>query len=167
MDENVLFLDLTDAGPGAARRALDALRHEDAEHRIALREATVIARDTDGNVTFPESEDHTGTARGFAVGGLLGGLVGLLGGPLGALAGFGAGGLLGGVHDARRASADNAAVDMLAAEVPPGRTVLVAEVSEPARGPADAALAGLGPEIVRYPAAEVRQQVEELIAESR
>ncbi|MEU2790091.1 DUF1269 domain-containing protein [Streptomyces sp. NPDC007100] len=166
MDENVLFLDLTAAGEGAARRALDALRHEDAEHRIVLREATVIARDADGDVTFPDSEDHTGTARGFAVGGLVGGLVGLLGGPLGAMVGFGAGGLLGGAHDARRASADNAAVDMLAAEVPPGSTVLVAEVAEPAKGPADAALAGFGEEIVRYPAAEVRKRVEELIAES-
>ncbi|MFK8847164.1 DUF1269 domain-containing protein [Streptomyces sp. Ac-502] len=166
MDENVLFMDLTHAGEGAARRALDALRHEDAEHRITLREATVIARDADGNVTFPENEDHTGTVRGFAVGGLLGGLVGLLGGPLGAVVGFGAGGLLGGARDARRASADNAAVDMLAAEVPPGSTVLIAEVSEPAKGPVDAALAGIGEGVVRYPAAEARKHVEELIAES-
>ncbi|MEN2419778.1 DUF1269 domain-containing protein [Streptomyces rimosus] len=165
MDENVLFMDLTQAGEGAARRALDALRHEDAEHRIVLREATVIARDAEGNLTFPDSEDHTGTARGFAVGGLVGGLVGLLGGPLGMLVGFGAGGLLGGAHDARRASADHAAVDMLAAEVPPGSTVLLAEVSEPSRGPVDAALADIGGEAARYPAAAVRKYVEEAIAE--
>ncbi|MFH8403565.1 DUF1269 domain-containing protein [Streptomyces sp. NPDC018019] len=165
MEDNVLFMDLTSAGENAGRRALDALRHEDAEHRIVLREATVIARGADGGVSFPDSEDRTGTARGFAVGGLVGGLVGLLGGPLGALAGFGAGGLIGGAHDARRASADNAAVDLLAAEVPPGSTVLVAEVAEPARGPVDAALADFGERVVRYPAAEVRKQVEELIAE--
>lgn len=163
--ENVLFMDLTESEAGSARQALDALRQAHAEGVVKLREAAVISRDEEGNLSFPDGVDNTGSATGFAVGGLVGGLIGLLGGPLGVLIGFGAGGLLGGSHDARRASAASAAVEMLAAEVPPGSTVLVAEVAEPSTEAVDRALEPFGAAVTRYPAAEVREQVEAAIAE--
>ncbi|MBF6056489.1 DUF1269 domain-containing protein [Streptomyces eurocidicus] len=161
MDEHVLFMNVD--GPGAGRHALDALRqaHEDGD--IRLREATVISRDAEGNLEFPDSEDHTGTARGFAVGGLVGGLVGILGGPLGIMIGFGAGGLIGGARDAREATAANAAVEMLAAEVPPGSTVLIAEVAEDRPELVDGALEPYGDAVERYPAEGVRKAVEAAI----
>ncbi|MEV0277753.1 DUF1269 domain-containing protein [Streptomyces sp. NPDC050610] len=165
MTENVLFMDLD--RPETGRLALDALRQAHAEGGVKLREATVITRDAEGALDFPDSVDNSGDARGFAVGGLIGGLVGILGGPLGIMIGFGAGGLLGGAHDARQASASSAALEMLAAEVPPGSTVLIAEVAEDFPEIVDEALAPYGPGAVRYPAEEVRKGVEEAIAEGR
>ncbi|MEV6671952.1 DUF1269 domain-containing protein [Streptomyces sp. NPDC051162] len=163
MDEHVLFMNVD--GPHDGRRALDALRQAHADGDIKLREATVISRDAEGNLDFPDTEDNTGTARGFAVGSLVGGLVGILGGPLGIMIGFGAGGLIGGAHDARDATAANAAVEMLAAEVPPGSTVLIAEVGEDRADVLDSALSPFGTGLERYPAERVRELVEAAIAE--
>ncbi|WP_171166762.1 DUF1269 domain-containing protein [Streptomyces sp. I05A-00742] len=160
--ENVLFMTAEDAGTG--HRALDRLRRAHADGHLKLREAAVIARDAEGTVDFPDAVDNTGTARAFAMGGLLGGLLGILGGPLGVMVGFGAGGLLGGAHDALRATASNAALEMLADEVPPGSTVLVAEIAEDGPEAADDALAPYGTP-VRYPADRVREAVEAAIAE--
>ncbi|MGW1075742.1 DUF1269 domain-containing protein [Streptomyces sp. NPDC002537] len=162
MDEHVLFM--TVDGPHAGHRALEALRKADDDGDIKLREAVVINRDAEGNVDFPDAEDNTGTARGFAVGGLVGGLVGILGGPLGIMIGFGAGGLIGGARDAREATASTAAVEMLAAEVPPGSTVLIAEVVEDDPAVLDAALAHFGTALERYPTDRVREAVEEAIS---
>ncbi|MEU5430424.1 DUF1269 domain-containing protein [Streptomyces olivoreticuli] len=162
MDEHVLFMNLD--GPHEGQGALDALRQAHADGDIKLREATVITRDADGNLDFPASEDNTGTARGFAVGSLVGGLVGILGGPLGIMIGFGAGGLIGGARDAREATAANAAVEMLAAEVPPGSTVLIAEAGEDRPDVLDTALEPFGTGLERYPADRVREVVEAAIA---
>ena len=163
MDEHVLFMNVD--GTQAGRRALDALRQAHADGDIKLREATVISRDAGGNLSFPDSVDHTATARGFAVGGAVGGLLGILGGPLGIMIGFGAGGLIGGAHDAREATAANAAVEMLAAEVPPGSTVLIAELAEDRPDLVDDALAPHGTGVERYPAEDVRKAVEAAIGE--
>ncbi|MFF4222778.1 DUF1269 domain-containing protein [Streptomyces sp. L500] len=161
MNDNVLFLNVT--GPAKGHKALDALRRVHSDGEITLREGAVIARDAEGALDFPDAVDNTGTATAFAMGGLLGGLLGILGGPLGVLVGFGAGGLIGGAHDARAATASNAALEMLAAEVPPGSTVLMAEVREDDPGPVDRALTPFG-EVRRYPAERVRAEVEAAIA---
>ncbi|MFF2809626.1 DUF1269 domain-containing protein [Streptomyces sp. NPDC058000] len=164
MDDNILFLNVT--GPPAGHHALDALRQAHADGKVKLREGAVVARDADGALDFPDAVDNTGTARAFAAGGLIGGLLGILGGPLGVMIGFGAGGLLGGAHDAREATEVNAALDMLAAEVPPGSTVLVAEIVEGDPAYADGLLASYGT-VARYPAQKVRKEVEAAIAERR
>ncbi|MBC2878113.1 MULTISPECIES: DUF1269 domain-containing protein [Streptomyces] len=162
--ENVLFMRAEDAGTG--HQALERLRRADADGALTLRGATVITRDAEGSVDFPDTLDTTGTARGFLAGGLIGGLVGILGGPLGVMAGFGAGGLIGGARDARRATADNVALQLLTEEVPPDTTVLVAEVAEDGPEAADEALAPYGTP-VRHPADRVREEVEAAIAEGR
>ncbi|GAA0475482.1 DUF1269 domain-containing protein [Streptomyces sp. NPDC046215] len=163
MDEHVLFMNVD--SPAAGHRALEALRRVHGDGDIKLREATVITRDAGGALDFPDSEDNTGTARGFAVGGLVGGLVGILGGPLGIMIGFGAGGLIGGARDAREATAANAAVEMLAAEVPPGSTVLIAELAEDRPELLDDILEPYGTALERYPADRVREAVEAAIEE--
>ncbi|AJC61790.1 hypothetical protein GZL_09269 [Streptomyces sp. 769] len=164
MNDNILFLSVDD--PQAGHQALDALRQAHSTGEVKLREAAVVARDADGVLDFPDAVDSTGTARAFAVGGLIGGLLGILGGPLGVMIGFGAGGLIGGAHDAREATAANAALEMLAAEVPPGSTVLVAELVEDDPSLADGLLAPYGT-AARYSAREVREEVEEAITERR
>ncbi|UQA92530.1 DUF1269 domain-containing protein [Streptomyces halobius] len=164
MNDNVLFLNVD--GPQAGHRALDALRQAHVDGEVKLREGAVVARDADGALDFPDAVDNTGTARAFAVGGLIGGLLGILGGPLGVMIGFGAGGLVGGAHDARETTAANAALEMLAAEVPPGSTVLVAEIVEGDSAYVDGLLASYGT-VARYPAQEIRKEVEEAITERR
>ncbi|GAA2619881.1 DUF1269 domain-containing protein [Streptomyces axinellae] len=161
MTENILFADFTDRGTEAALRALDDLAGAHTEGQLTLREARVIGRDAEGNVAVPGEVDHTNSSAGFAVGGLVGALVGLVGGPVGAMLGFGAGGLIGGGHDLRRVTETNAALEELTSEVPPGSTVLVAEVDEDAPGPADKAL---GPGIRRYAAAQVRKDLEDALS---
>ncbi|MBT2383128.1 DUF1269 domain-containing protein [Streptomyces sp. ISL-11] len=165
MDEHVLFMNVD--GVHAGQRALDALRQAHADGDVRLHEATVISRDAEGALDFPDSVDHTASARGFAVGGLVGGLLGILGGPLGVMIGFGAGGLIGGAHDAREATAANAAVEMLAAEVPPGSTVLIAELAEDRPDLVDDALEPYGTGLERYAAEDVRKAVEAAIEEGR
>ncbi|GAA2060498.1 hypothetical protein GCM10009801_02110 [Streptomyces albiaxialis] len=160
MTENILFSDFTDRGTDAATAALDDLVAAHDAGELKLREARVIARDADGNLDVPGDVDHTSSASGFAVGGLVGALVGLLGGPVGVMIGFGAGGLIGGSQDARRAAETNAALEELADEVPPGSTVLVAEVEEKSHETADRVL---GPGVRRYDASRLREELEEAL----
>ncbi|MCF3106475.1 hypothetical protein IPZ58_33655 [Streptomyces roseoverticillatus] len=161
-DDNVLFLNVP--SPEKGHRALDALREAHSAGRLKLREGAVISRADDGTLDFPDAVDNSGTARAFAVGGLIGGLLGILGGPLGVMIGFGAGGLMGGVRDAREATAANAALEMLAAEVPPGSTVLAVEIVEDGPEEADAILEPYG-EATRYRTDDIRHEVEAAIAE--
>ncbi|MCQ8773021.1 DUF1269 domain-containing protein [Streptomyces telluris] len=161
-EDNVLFLNVS--SPEKGHRALDDLRAGHTAGRFTLREGAVIARADDGTLDFPDAVDNSGTARAFAVGGLIGGLLGILGGPLGVMIGFGAGGLIGGVRDAREATGANAALEMLAAEVPPGSTVLVAEIAEDGPEEADEVLAHYG-EATRYRTEDIRHEVEAAIAQ--
>ncbi|MFG3259486.1 DUF1269 domain-containing protein [Streptomyces sp. NPDC048172] len=160
MTENILFSDFTGRGTDAATRALDALGAAHDEGELKLREARVIARDAEGNLDIPGDVDHTSSASGFAVGGLVGALVGLIGGPVGVMIGFGAGGLIGGSQDARRATETNAALEELADEVPPGSTVLVADIDEKTPEAADRIL---GPDVRRYEASRLREELEEAL----
>lgn len=145
-----------------------------------LCEGAVIARAVDGTLDLPDCVDRTG-ARCFTMDDLMGGLVGLLGGPLGIMIGFGEGGFVGAARDTREgmgagrgrgegagageAAGVSAALEMLAAEVPPGTTVLVADVREPSPDAADRALAPYGYPVARYPAARVRREIESAKAE--
>ncbi|MBH1934165.1 DUF1269 domain-containing protein [Streptomyces sp. AV19] len=160
VDDNVLLMTVT--GPEAGQSALDALRQAHADGSVRLHEAAVITRGEDGVLDFPDAVDNTGNARAFTIGGLIGGLLGILGGPLGILIGFGAGGLVGGAHDAKRATASTAALEMLAEEIPPGSTVLMAEIGEYGTDTVDRTLASYGTP-TRYPAEQVRKDVEEAI----
>ncbi|MET9862588.1 DUF1269 domain-containing protein [Streptomyces smyrnaeus] len=161
MTENILFADFTERGTRAALHALDELEQAHRQGALELREARVIGRDADGKAEVAGEVDHTDSATGLAVGGLVGALLGLVGGPAGALLGFGAGGLIGGGHDARRVIETNEGLEELTAEIPPGSTVVVADVKETSTDPADRAL---GPGVSRYLAATVRQELEDILS---
>ncbi|MFD4508571.1 DUF1269 domain-containing protein [Streptomyces sp. NPDC058457] len=94
-----------------------------------VRAAVLIERLEDGAVRVPEGMETT-AGRGAAVGGLVGSLVGILAGPLGVLMGWGVGALIGGGHDYRRAEHVSTAVDAFVRHVPPGGTIILAEVEE-------------------------------------
>ncbi|MGP3989524.1 DUF1269 domain-containing protein [Streptomyces sp. 3N207] len=161
MTENILCADFTERGTRAALNALDRL---DSAHRLGvleLLEARVVDRDPDGNAEVLGEVDNISGATGLAVGGLVGALLGLVGGPKGALLGFGTGGLIGGGHDARRVIETNEGLEELTAEIPPGSTVVVADVKETSTDPADEAL---GPGVSRYLAATVRKELEDVLS---
>ncbi|MBO8195871.1 DUF1269 domain-containing protein, partial [Streptomyces oryzae] len=161
MTENILCADFTERGTLAALHALDRLDSAHDQGALELREARVVVRDADGNAEVVGEVDHISGATGWAVGGLVGALLGLVGGPKGALLGFGAGGLIGGGHDARRVVETNEGLEELTAEIPPGSTVVVADVKETSTGPADKAL---GPGVSRYLATTVRQELEDILS---
>ncbi|NSC22209.1 DUF1269 domain-containing protein [Streptomyces albus subsp. chlorinus] len=161
MTENIVFADFTGRGTRAALQALDGLEDAHRAGTLRLREARVIGRDADGNAEIVGEVDNIGSATGFAVGGLIGALVGLVGGPAGALVGFGAGGLIGGSHDARRVIETNEGLEELTAEIPPGSTVVVADVEEESSEPVDEAM---GPGVSRYLASRVRRDLEETLS---
>lgn len=161
MTEYIVFADFTGRGTRAALQALDALEGAHRAGTVALREARVIGRDAGGGAEVVAEVDNTGGATGFAVGGLVGALVGLVGGPAGALLGFSAGGLIGGGHDARRVVETNEGMEELTAEIPPGSTVVVADIDERSTDPTDAAL---GPGVRRYLATRVRRDLEDTLS---
>ncbi|MFF8284766.1 DUF1269 domain-containing protein [Streptomyces albus] len=161
MTENIVFADFTERGTRAALRALDSLEEAHRAGSLTVREARVIGRDADGNAEVVGEVDNTTRATGLAVGGLVGALVGLVGGPAGALAGFGAGGLIGGGRDARRVFETNEGLEELTAEIPPGSTVVVADVEEVSTDPLDRAL---GTGVSRYLASRVRRDLEETLS---
>ena len=153
--------DFTERGTGAALHALDMLERAHRKGALELREARVVGRDVDGNAEVVGEVDNISGATGLTVGGLTGALLGLVGGPKGALQGFGTGGLTGGGHDARRVIETNEGLEELTSQIPPGSTVVVADVKETSTGPADEVL---GPGVSRYLAATVRRELEEVLS---
>jgi uncharacterized membrane protein len=161
MTENILFADFTERGTDAALHALEELRSAHERGALELREARVVGRDADGRAETVDGVDNTGSPKGLAVGGLIGAVLGLVGGPPGALLGFAAGGVIGTSHDARRVIETNEGLEELTAEIPPGSTVVVADVKERFTEPADRAL---GPGVTRYLADQVRRELEDLLS---
>lgn len=150
--ENVVVVGFAD--DSKAYQALSVLKRCDAEGRITLRGAAVVERGADGIVRVPDGQDNQ-TAAGLSTGSLVGMLVGVLGGPLGMLLGWGAGALVGGTVDVRRAKTTDVALGALSQRIPPGETVVVAELTEPAVEVVDVEMANLGGAVTRRPVDEV------------
>ena len=102
-----------------------------------------------------------GAADGTATGMMIGALVGILGGPIGVILGAGIGGLAGNASDTDRAIDTVNAVAVVADKLFEGETAIVALVreDEPAF---DAVFAGYKTTILRYDAADISADVEEL-----
>ena len=140
-------------------QALSALKSLSDQGRLTVKSAAVVQRDDAGAVHIADGFDaETGDAS--AVGSLTGMLVGVLGGPLGALFGASTGALVGGAFDVERASDSDEVLRQLSASVPPGKTVLVAEVTEYAVEVLDGELGELGGTVIRRASSEVIAELE-------
>ena len=126
----------------------------------------VAQRAEDGTLRIKEGDADdfpVGTWAGGVVGGTTGGILGLtlgaLGGPLGLLLGGAGGALLGSLIDLDTAEEAESVLSTMARAIEPGKTALVAHVTEPAVEVVDWEMGRMGGEIVRRPVYEVEAEI--------
>jgi uncharacterized membrane protein len=142
----------------SAEKAMALLKELDAQARVVIQQAVVVARRDDGQVVESDRVEST-VMLGTASGGLMGLLIGIIGGPLGMLIG-GAGGLYAGalfdIHDAGELES---ALAGISSSVRFGRTALLAVVDEQSPDVIDTAMSGLGGTVLRRSVADVNAEV--------
>ena len=141
-----------------AYNALTRLKELDSQKRIEVQEAVVAARGEDGQVV---EKDRTGSdfLPGTAGGGLTGLLLGIIGGPLGMLIGGTAGLMAGSMFDIADADETDSALSRISASVKPGRTAVLAVVTEQSHEVVDSAMSQFGGTVLRRPVAEVEAEI--------
>ena len=141
-----------------AYAALTKLKELDSQDQIDVQEAVVVQRATDGTLTV---KDQVGSTEllGTAGGGLTGLLVGILGGPVGVLIGGSTGLLVGSLIDLDEAEQVETALGRLSQSVEPGRTAVLAVVTEPSPEIVDAAMAVVGGTVLRRGVDEVEAEI--------
>lgn len=124
-----------------------ALYQLDLEGNISIHAESVISKNTDGKLTVKEA-DGDFPIRTFA-GTALGSLLGLLGGPIGLGIGAAAGGFAGIVGDIRAAGVDGEFLDDVSKALKPGKSAVIADVSEEWVTPVDTRMESLGGVVYR------------------
>lgn len=124
-----------------------AMLELDREGSIALYAGAVITKSDDGTVQIKDAVDEgpIGTATGM----LLGSLVGALGGPAGMVAGAAAGSLTGWMVDMYNVGVDGEFLNDVGSLMTPGKSAVVAEVTEGWTTPLDSRMEELGGTIFR------------------
>ncbi len=126
------------------RRALGELH---AEGSITVYGSAVITKEKDGRIAIREAVDSG--PLGMSVGALVGGLVGVLGGPAGMALGLGTGSIVGGIADLANAGVGADFVDAVSEKLAPGKSALVAEISEDWITPLDVRMEAIGGDVMR------------------
>lgn len=141
-----------------AYEGLTKLKELESQRQISIRGAAVVARDETGNVL---DKDQVGdeTLVGTATGGIVGLLIGILGGPFGILIGGATGLLVGSLFDDEDADETESVLAEISRSVRVGHNALLAEVSEQSAQVIDTAMARLGGNVLRRPAADVEAEV--------
>jgi uncharacterized membrane protein len=140
-------------------QALSVLKSLSEQGRLEAQSAAVVQREDTGAMHIADGFDAE-TGEATAGGSLTGMLVGVLGGPLGVLLGASTGALVGGTADLHRSSGSDEVLSQVNASLPPGKTVLVAEVTEYAVEVLDAAMGDLGGTVTRRWSSEVIAELE-------
>ena len=138
----VIFPDEKKASSG-----LHALKELDAEGSITLYSEAVVQRTPEGRLAVKEQQPDVPI--GVGVGALVGGLVGVLGGPAGVAVGMAAGTALGATRDLVGIGVTEDFLDAMAKELAPGKTAIVAEISEEWVTPLDMSMESLGGVVIR------------------
>jgi uncharacterized membrane protein len=141
-----------------AYQALTDLKQLDSQDQIKITGAAVVTRDADGRVE-EKSELGEDPIAGTASGGLIGLLLGIIGGPLGMLIGGAYGMLVGSLFDINEVDTTESVLGEISKEIQPGRTALLAQVTEQSPEVIDAAMARLGGEVLRRPAVDVEEEI--------
>ncbi|CAM4374709.1 Uncharacterized membrane protein [Pedobacter westerhofensis] len=131
-----------------AFKGLLAIQQLSAVQDISLGEFYILSKDENGATSIRTAQDE---AEGYSAigGGIIGGLIGLLAGPLGFLVGIGAGMVAGAAGDTVRAEGVSDYLDKVSANIPAGKSLLVAHVWEDWETPIDTVLAPLTTEVHR------------------
>ena len=162
--ENVVLVTFEEES--TAYQAVTVLKEADADERIDLHAVAVVQRMEDGTLrvkegdtdAFPEAT-WAGGALGAATGGVVGLTLGVLGGPLGLLLGGAYGALLGSLIDLDSVEEAESVLATMARAIQPGKTALIAHVTEPAVEVVDTEMERLGGEVVRRPVADVEAEI--------
>jgi uncharacterized membrane protein len=141
-----------------AYQALTDLKQLDSQGQIEIAGAAVITRDPDGRVDV-KSEVGNDPYVGTASGGTIGLLLGIIGGPLGVLLGGTYGALVGSLFDIDDVATTESVLGEISKQVQPTRTAVLAQVNEQSPEVIDAAMAGLGGQVMRRPVFEVEQEI--------
>jgi uncharacterized membrane protein len=141
-----------------AYNALTLLKELDTQQRVGVREAAVVVRRDDGQVV---EKDQISSAflEGTASGGLIGLLLGIIGGPFGMLIGGTGGLMLGSLLDLDDIEDTESALGAISKSVQPGRTAVLAVVTEQSPEVVDTAMSGLGGTVFRRPLDEVEAEI--------
>lgn len=131
-----------------AFNAMQAIQQLDHSQEISLGESYILSKDKDGITAIRSAKDE---AEGYSAigGGIIGGLIGLLAGPLGFLVGIGAGMVAGSVGDTVRAEGVSDYLDKVSANIPNGKSLLIAHVWEDWETPVNTVLEPLTQDITR------------------
>lgn len=146
----VIFPDETKADEGSS--ALEALH---TEGRVTVYHAAVLVKDADGKASVRREKGQGPLAAGVAA--LVGGLIGLIGGPAVAALGAAAGAVSGGWLDALKLGTRADFLNDVCQKLTPGKSAVVAEVSEDRRTPLDMRMEAIGGVVIR----EQRPDMEE------
>jgi uncharacterized membrane protein len=146
------------ANDNKAYQALTDLKELDSQGQIKIAGAAVVTRDLDGRVEI-KSEVGDLPYEGTASGGLVGLLVGIIGGPLGMLFGGATGLLVGSLFDIDDATTTESVLSDISKHVRPGRTAVLAQVTEQSREVIDTAMWKLGGEVMRRPVVDVEEEI--------
>ena len=142
----------------AAYEAFSNLKELDGQGQVSLRGAAIVERDLDGQlVTKDQVEDPH--LVGTATGGLVGLVIGILGGPFGVLIGGALGLLVGSLFDMEDAEDEGSVLAAISNTVSPGKTVVIAELSEQSDDVVDNAMARIGGTVLRRGVEEVEAEI--------
>ena len=141
-----------------AYEALSHLKELDSQGQVGLVAAAVVVRAEDGRVEIKDEVSDTSLV-GTTTGGLIGLIVGILGGPFGVLLGGATGLLYGSLFDLADADTTESALAAISRSVPPGRTTLLAQVSEPSPEVIDTAMSRLGGTVVRRSLEDLQAEI--------
>ncbi len=129
-----------------AFKGLQALQQLDLTKDISIGETYVLTKDKT-SIRSAKDEDQGAGAIG---GGLIGGLIGLLAGPLGLIVGVAGGMLAGSAGETLRAESVSDYLDTVAANIPNGKSVLIAHVWEHWETPVNTVLLPLTEDVSRF-----------------
>ena len=132
-----------------AFKGLQALQQLDLTKDISLGETYVLTKDENGKSYIRSAKDKN-EGNNTISGGLLGGLVGLLAGPLGLVVGVAGGMLIGTASETLNAEQVSDYLDEVAANIPDGKSVLLAHVWEDWETPVDTVLLPIGADLKRF-----------------
>jgi uncharacterized membrane protein len=140
-----------------AYEAFSALKQLDAEDRLTLSAASVVVRGQDGRLVVKDEVDKGVSMT--AGGGLIGLLIGVLGGPLGILIGGTSGLLFGSLGELAETDRSESLLGEISASLQPGKTALLAQLTEPSYDAVDTAMGALGGTVLRRPIVDVEAEI--------
>ncbi|MBV8798723.1 MAG: DUF1269 domain-containing protein [Alphaproteobacteria bacterium] len=156
MSKYIVVIFPSEAKAYEGRRALGELHNEGS---ITAYASAIITKEKNGHIAVKESADSG--PLGAGVGALVGGLAGLVGGPVGVAVGVGAGSLFGSFTDLMNLGVNADFLDAVSETLKPGKSALVAEISEDWVTPIDVRMEALGGNVIRKQRYDFEDEQEE------